>query len=105
MLRGPLLYLSEQPQLKTMLRNPLTKPLVSRFVAGETLQVAVEVARKSNAAGMTAALDLLGESIHSVSDANVAATQYIALLHAIERAQVQAYASLKLTQMGLDVDP
>ena len=105
MLRGSLLYLSEQPQLKTILRGPLTKPLVSRFVAGETLEEAVQVARKLNTSGMTVALDLLGESVHSAADANMAATQYIALLHAVERAQVQAYASLKLTQMGLDIDP
>jgi proline dehydrogenase len=104
MLRGSLIYLSEHQQLKTLFSGPLTKPLVSRFVAGQTLPEAIDAARRLNDARMTVALDLLGESVHSAADANAAAAQYIALLHAVERANVNAYASLKLTQMGLDID-
>jgi proline dehydrogenase len=104
MLRGTLLYLSEQPMLKRVLGGPLTKPLVNRFVAGVTLNEATEAVRKLNAAGMTATLDYLGESVFSAEEAGAAATQYVAVLHAIERAGTDCNASLKLTQMGLDVD-
>lgn len=105
MLRGTLLYLSDQPKLKTLLGGPITRPIVQRFVAGESLQDAIEAAKQINANSMQVALDLLGESVHNADDANTAAVQYIALLHAMDRAGLDAYASLKLTQMGLDIDP
>ncbi|HEU4323555.1 MAG TPA: proline dehydrogenase family protein [Roseiflexaceae bacterium] len=103
MLRGTLLFLSEQPTLKHMLRGPLTRPLIHRFVAGETLAEATETARQINADGMTVAFDYLGESVGTAAEAGAAVAQYVAILHAIERAGIRAYASLKPTQMGLDV--
>jgi proline dehydrogenase len=104
MLRGTLLYLSERPALKRVLSGRLARPLVRRFVAGETLTEAIENVKKLNAAGMTATLDYLGESVATAAEAGAAATQYIAILHGIERAGANCNASLKLTQMGLDVD-
>src|SRR5215212_4055322 len=104
MLRGTLLYLSERPALKRVLGGRMARPLVRRFVAGETLNEAIENVQKLNAAGMTATLDYLGESVGNAEEAGAAAMQYIAILHAIDRAGVQCNASLKLTQMGLDVD-
>lgn len=103
MLRGTLIYLSEQPQLKTLFGSPVTRPLVRRFVAGETLKDAVSSARQINADGMTVAFDFLGESVHTQEEAGVAVQQYVGILHAIEQNHLQAYASLKPTQMGLDV--
>src|SRR5687768_2723613 len=105
MLRGALLYLSEQPSLKRVFGGPLARPLVRRFVAGESLDEAVAAVQKLNADGMTATLDYLGESVRTAEEAGAAAMQYIAILHAIARSGVQCNASLKLTQMGLDVDP
>src|SRR5215510_1267400 len=99
MLRGTLLYLSERPSLKRVFGGPL----VRRFVAGETLNEAIEAVRQLNDNGMTATLDYLGESVNTAAEASTAAIQYIAILHAIERAGVQGNASLKLTQMGLDI--
>jgi proline dehydrogenase len=104
MLRGTLLYLSDQPLAKRVFGGPLAKPLVSRFVAGVGLNEALENVQKLNAAGLTATLDYLGESVSSAAEAGAAAAQYIAILHGIERSGAQCNASLKLTQMGLDVD-
>ena len=104
MLRGTLLYLSEQSLAKRVFGGPLAKPLVSRFVAGVRLNEAIENVQKLNTAGMTATLDYLGESVGNADEAGAAAMQYIAILHAIDRAGAQCNASLKLTQMGLDVD-
>ena len=56
MLRGTLLYLSERPTLKRVLGGRLARPLVRRFVAGETLTEAIENIQKLNAANMTASL-------------------------------------------------
>src|SRR5262245_11661270 len=104
MLRGSLLYLSEQPALKRVFSGPLTRPLVRRFVAGEMLGDALAAVRRLNDAGLTVTLDYLGESGSSAQEAGLAALQYVAILHAIERQGARANASLKLTQMGLDVD-
>lgn len=105
MLRGSLLYMAEQPALKKLFSGRLARPLVRRFVAGEDLQSAVDAVRTLNTNGIMATLDYLGESVQSAEAAGVAATQYIGLLHAIERYTVRSNVSLKLTQMGLDVDP
>jgi proline dehydrogenase len=104
MLRGAFLYASEQPALRRVFDGRLARPLVRRFVAGTRLPEAIESVRALNAAGITATLDYLGESVRHPQEARGAAAQYIALLHAIERWGVRANASLKLTQMGLDID-
>jgi len=104
MLRGTLLYLADQPALKRMFGGALARPLVRRFVAGETLADAMAAVGRLNAAGTTATLDYLGESVARAEAANKAALQYVAILHAIERQGARANASLKLTQLGLDVD-
>jgi proline dehydrogenase len=98
------MYLSDQPLAKRVFSGPLAKPLVSRFVAGVELNEALGNVQKLNSAGLTATLDYLGESVHTAAEAGAAAAQYIALLHGIERIGAQCNASLKLTQMGLDVD-
>jgi proline dehydrogenase len=104
MLRGSLLYLSEQEALKRAFSGPLARPLVRRFVAGEMLGDALPVVRRLNDAGLTVTLDYLGESVASAVEAGQAALQYVAILHALERQGARSNASLKLTQMGLDVD-
>lgn len=104
MLRGTMLYLAGQPVLKRLFSGRFARPLVRRFVAGETLTEAINVVQKLNQGGMAVTLDYLGESVHTSEEASQAAAQYIAVLHAIERSGANANASLKLTQMGLDVD-
>jgi proline dehydrogenase len=104
MLRGSLINLSEQEALKRAFNGPLARPLVRRFVAGEMLGDALAVVRRLNDAGLTVTLDYLGESVTSAAEASQAALQYVAILHAIERQGARSNASLKLTQMGLDVD-
>lgn len=104
MLRAALLYLADQPRLRAILSGRLARPLVRRFVAGERLPDALAAVARLNAAGITASLDYLGESVRAAGAASAAAQQYVAILHAVERAGARCNASLKLTQMGLDVD-
>jgi proline dehydrogenase len=82
----------------------LAKRFASRFVAGETIAEAVAAARELQGRGITATLDLLGESVREPSDADEARDTYIAILRAMEAAGVEVNASLKLTQMGFDLD-
>ena len=61
MLRGALLYLSEQQQIfKFVRKNRLARGFANRFVAGETLDTAIAAVRALNARGITASLDVLG---------------------------------------------
>jgi proline dehydrogenase len=73
----------------------LARPVVERFVAGETLSEAVAVARDLKAEGMGAILDLLGENVTDEAQADAATEEYLAALAA-------AHVSVKLTQLGLD---
>jgi proline dehydrogenase len=75
-----------------------------RFIAGETVAEAIEVARVIEHDGLMVTLDLLGESVHSVDAAAEATRTYVATLQAIELAGIGRNISLKLTQLGLDID-
>jgi proline dehydrogenase len=75
-----------------------------RFIAGETAAEAIEAARALEARGMAVTLDLLGESVTSLNSAAAATRDYIAVIDAMIASGVGRNISLKLTQLGLDVD-
>ncbi|MGH7671623.1 MAG: proline dehydrogenase family protein [Gemmatimonadales bacterium] len=105
MLRASLLWLSEQPRVfRFVRRNGLARRLASRFVAGETVDSAVAALRELNAAGLSASLDLLGESVQRAEEARQARDTYLETLDRIRAAGADANVSVKLTQMGLDLD-
>lgn len=104
MLRSSLLFLSRQPSLFRLVRhNRLAKAMASRFVAGETIDSAVAAVQRLNAAGITASLDLLGESVTNESEARAAAAEYVRLIDAIAKNKLDANVSVKLTAMGQDI--
>lgn len=104
MLRSALLYLSNQQQVFRFVRkNRLAKSFANRFVAGETLAAALDAVEKLNARGITASLDLLGESVHNEAEARAAGRQYITMLDTIKGRGLDANVSVKLTAMGLDI--
>jgi proline dehydrogenase len=104
MLRKTLLYLSNQQRVFTFVRrNRLARRMASRFVAGETIDEAIPAVRALNARGITASLDLLGESVHYEKEARATARSYLQILDRIQAEKVDANVSLKLTAMGLDV--
>jgi proline dehydrogenase len=104
MLRSALLYLSGQQQIFRFVRNnKLAKSFANRFVAGETLETALAAVSRLNAAGITASLDLLGESVHNEAEARTAGQAYINMLDRIYERKLDANVSVKLTAMGLDM--
>ena len=106
MLRAGLLWLSEQPRISRFVRsNRLAGRLAARFVAGETVDRALAALRDLNAARISATLDLLGESVTRPEEARAARDTYLQLLDRIHAASADANVSVKLTQMGLDIDP
>ena len=75
-----------------------------RFIAGENVEEAIAAAHEVERQGLMVTLDLLGESVASRADALTATLGYISVIEAIERAGVGRNISLKLTQLGLDID-
>jgi proline dehydrogenase len=75
-----------------------------RFIAGETIEEAVEAARAIEAAGMSHTLDLLGESVGSMAEADAATRGYLSVLDTIVSGGIERNISLKLTQLGLTID-
>lgn len=74
-----------------------------RFVAGETLEAALDVIKELNKKGMAVTIDHLGEFVDKPDEANLMAKGCQAALEGIAREQVNANLSLKLTSMGLDI--
>jgi proline dehydrogenase len=104
MLRNALLYLSSQPTVFKFVRNNgIAKKFARRFVAGETAEEAIAAVRELNARGITASLDLLGESVHNEAEARASGRDYIRLLDQIRESNLNANVSVKLTAMGLDI--
>jgi len=104
MLRSALLYLSGQQQIFRFVRNNrLAKSFANRFVAGESLDTALAAVTRLNARGITASLDLLGESVHNEVEARAAGHAYVTMLDRIHEQKAHANVSVKLTAMGLDV--
>jgi proline dehydrogenase len=91
---------------KAASRYGLRRPngFARRFIAGETVEEAIEVARALEARTLMHTLDLLGESVTTLERADAATREYVALLDAIVHAGVDRNISLKLTQLGLEVD-
>jgi proline dehydrogenase len=75
-----------------------------RFIAGESVQEAIEAARAIEARQMRLTLDLLGESVTNLEEADAATRLYVAVIDAIVQSGIERNLSLKLTQLGLDVD-
>ena len=85
-------------------RDAAAVELRHRFIAGETVEEAIEAARVLEARGLTETFDYLGESVTTLAEADAATRDYLDVANAIMRAGIERNISLKLTQLGLDVD-
>lgn len=75
-----------------------------RYVAGETLEEAIETVRALNAEGAMATMDVLGEEVHERRLALDAVEEYLRLFAAIDETGVDSNVSIKLTMLGLKID-
>jgi proline dehydrogenase len=104
MVRSILLKLSESKGFAHWVTtNSTTRRMSHRFVAGETLDEAMQVARQCNQAGMLATLDYLGENVSTTADAQKARDSYLEVFDRISKEKLNANVSCKLTQLGLDL--
>jgi proline dehydrogenase len=87
-------------------RYGLARPrsFARRFIAGETVEQAVVAARAVEARGLSQTLDYLGESVSTRDAADAAAREYVQIIQQIVASGVGRNISLKLTQLGLDLD-
>jgi proline dehydrogenase len=97
---------SNRPLKRLASRYGLRKPTSfgRRFIAGESTADAIEAARAVQAAGLYISLDLLGESVLTLDEADAATRGCLALVRDVVDAGIERNISIKLTQLGLDVD-
>ncbi|PKN91726.1 MAG: proline dehydrogenase [Chloroflexi bacterium HGW-Chloroflexi-6] len=105
MLRSFLIYLSKAAWAQNMVTNwSFAWKAVSRFIAGTTVEEALQVVRVLNEKGINATLDQLGEHTSTPEEANRSADGIIAVLDAIQEAGVRSNVSIKLSQIGMGMD-
>ena len=83
---------------------PVARQMARRFVAGETAEEAIAAIRLLNQNRITATVDYLGEHVTTAADADRAADGYLTMFDKIAGSGTRANISLKLTQLGLDLD-
>jgi proline dehydrogenase len=106
MFRTIFIALSENRMLRrTAERSALGRKVSSRFVAGMTVADALDATARTNAHGMSVSIDNLGENVTNIAEAKESAALYHELIDDITSRQLEANVSLKLTHMGLDLDP
>jgi len=81
-----------------------SESFASRFIAGETIEAAIEASRRLHSQGLLITLDYLGESVKTLEAAVVATREYVRLMDIIVDAGIERNISLKVTQLGIDVD-
>src|SRR5712691_8683971 len=75
-----------------------------RFIAGETIEEAIETSRRIQSQGLHLTLDYLGESVRTIEEAAAATREYVRLLDVIVASGIERNISLKLTQLGAGID-
>jgi proline dehydrogenase len=104
MLRSTLLKLSDSKSLAHFVTsNGATRQMSHRFVAGETLDEALQVCRACNDQGMAVTLDCLGENVDTANDAQKVRDTYLGIYDRIAKEKLNANVSCKLTHLGLDI--
>lgn len=85
-------------------RTPLSRSVVRRFVAGDTLDAALSTISSLNRSGIGGILDELGEGVRDTAEAEKARSDYATALEAAKRQNADTAVTVKLTQLGLLVD-
>jgi proline dehydrogenase len=106
MFRSFFIYLSKAAWARKIItRWGVMRRLATRFVAGDDLADAIRAIQTLNQKGICATLDLLGENTTTPDEAHQTTHEIINILETISRTSVRANVSVKLTQIGLALDP
>ncbi len=105
MLRESLLFLSQSATAKQVVtRAPVSRQLARRFVAGDTLDEAIQAAAVLNRNGLAVSLDYLGEAVRDREGATAAAAVAVASLERLASDEIDGNISVKPSQLGLDIE-
>jgi len=105
LLRQVAVSLARQSWLrKIAVSTPGVRGVAWRFVAGEDLAAGLAALRALNARGISGTLNFVGTHVHSRAEAAAAADAAIDALRSIHNEKLDSHLSVKLTQIGLDVD-
>lgn len=105
MLRILLSYLAQSVWARRIVQSwGFARKMAARFVAGETLDQAVNVVKELNKRGINATLDHLGENVFTKEDARQSADEILTLIDKLKHEGVASGVSIKLSQIGLVVD-
>ena len=85
--------------------KPIVRRFASRYVAGETLDEALALVARLNGEGCMATLDVLGEDITRLDETEATVRAYETALAEIEKRRLDSNISVKLTALGLKLDP
>ena len=106
MMRSFFIYLSKANWARKIVTGmSFAWKMASRFVAGEKLEDAIRAIKELNAKGINATLDHLGEHTTTLEEARTSTRDILDALDAIQSTGVRANVSIKLTQLGLGLDP
>ncbi len=83
----------------------LFRPFAKSYVAGESIDSALKVVKILNEKGFSATMDILGENVNSEKEATLITNQYTHLIQQISQAELDSTISVKLTHLGLGIDP
>jgi proline dehydrogenase len=103
-MRTSLVWLSRRRAIgRLATRLPVTRSMVARFVAGETLEEALAALARLRDQGLRTTVDVLGEAVTSAEAARAAADEYLETLDALAAGGLDRNVSVKLSQMGLAI--
>jgi len=103
--KSMLLWASANPWMKRRLpRYRFVRHAVTRFMPGEDLGSAQDAVRALSAQGFSTVLTFLGENVNSIEEAKAVGDHYISVLESIRTNRYPTEISVKLTQLGLDID-
>ncbi|WP_028401342.1 proline dehydrogenase family protein [Ectobacillus panaciterrae] len=103
LMRNAFLFLSKNKALTKLAKRYGLRFGAARFVAGETIGLAVDAIKDLNKKGLAVTIDYLGEFVDNEREANEMADQSIEAIKAIGREGLNSQLSLKMTSMGLDI--
>ena len=104
-MRSALLWASQSPRMERLVRaSRFTRPMVRRFMPGESLEEAIAACVALRAEGTPTILTALGENITTDAAADATVAEYERLFAAVKREKLDTHVSIKLTQFGWDVD-
>lgn len=104
-IRSALLWASQSPRMERLVRSRrIFKPLVMKFMPGETLDETMVAVRRLKSEGTPVIMTYLGENVNTDALAEHTVAEYERLFAALKESGADAHVSIKLTQFGWDVD-